>query len=273
MDVSSDQHRVYRTITYQAPELRIRDLFLLLLPGIVLAGISLVAGVLCAFYAYANYGPAAAARWSIPWFWLSFVLLILWSAISLVRLFPRTRSISIYPGGIYLSGFWAAALFQPKKLVIPWGQISGISIEITSSSSKAHPKTCQRVTLFRKQGRPIRFKQATNSLDGFENLPELTSQIKAHLYPRLSPELQAMFTNGQLLTFGPISIHCDYLILSGLPGNISWSQVRQISILSGNLVVELGNPETKSIIKRYPITKVPNLELLFDLIERHTVYA
>ncbi|MGE5221589.1 MAG: DUF6585 family protein [Omnitrophica WOR_2 bacterium] len=244
----------------------------MLLPGIFFAGLSLFTGLLCAFYAYVNYGPAAASRWSIPWFWLSFVILILWSALSLVRLLPHTRTISVYPHGIYLSGFWGTAFYQREPLDIPWEQMTGISIEFTPRGSKEQAKTCQRAVLFRKQGRPIHLEQAKNSLNGFENLPELSSQIKAHLYARLAPAYQSQYKNGQMLAFGPISIHCDYLILSGQPGNIAWSRVRQINIRSGYLVVELDGPDSNTMIKRFPISRVPNLELLLDLIEHHTVY-
>jgi hypothetical protein len=111
------------------------------------------------------------------------------------------------------------------------------------------------MVLYPKNRKPIYVKEP------FENFPELVTRIKACLYPRLSLTLNAGFQTGECLHFGPITVQNGWIQLKNR--RFPWSEVSRVTVRLGDLMVELFSHS----IYRIPVSKIPNLEILCELIE------
>lgn len=200
------------------------------------------------YYDYMHFGPVAAFFWNWPLFLLSLVSIIITICLVLVRFRRSHHYIAVHQNGLRLQ------LTRPIKLL--WGQIDGLSTEITQKYGLMIPQHTQySVVLFPKFGSPI------NINEPFENLPELVTRMKACLYPRLSLSLKAGFQTGECLHFGPVKVQNGWIQIKSR--KFPWSQVKQVTVRMGDLMVELDNYPTY----RIPVSKIPNLEILFELIE------
>jgi hypothetical protein len=92
-------------------------------------------------------------------------------------------------------------------------------------------------------------------------LPELISRIKASLYPRLKPAIYDNFKTGHWVYFGPIAIQQKSLRLNRRAYPIS--ELTSINVRGGFLLIQLSEHGQH----RLSISKVPNLELLLQLIQ------
>ena len=206
-------------------------------------------------YGYTHFGPVAAVHWSRPWYLLSLFALLAFLLLAFIRLLQAHRFIALHRKGIYCS-------FTPNK-IFRWENIAGLAVRIHSPSFLGRSlKARYQAVLLPVTGHPLRLP---SSLD---NLPDLLTQIKAHLYQRLVPELQSSFDAGKWLYFGPISIHANALRLSGqrnarTPQTYAWSDVRNLSVRSGRLVVEFTDGSRRSL----PVAVIPNIEILLQIIQ------
>jgi hypothetical protein len=161
----------------------------------------------------------------------------------------------VHNGGLQLS--------LGRKQILRWEEIAGVSTEITRyhilgifSGPRMHG------IIFPNTGKPIHLSNA------IQNLPELLTILKAKLYPRLLPHLQANLQSGQWLYFGPLAIQHKgiKLLIQDMPEQaktIPWSHVSHVDVNSGFLVVELlDQPDLK-----LPVSQIPNIELLLQLIQ------
>jgi hypothetical protein len=250
--------------SFSPPPLK-RGRFLLLSgSGLALALLLLGYALHRLYFGYANYGPAAALSWSFPWFFAALLAAIAWLFLSARALIHSSRRISIHSLGLVVYFFHLSQVF-------PWEDISGISVDAASLPSKRYPHyiryqsiiTFSDGTFLRQQGSqngPLR------SAD-IQDLPALLSRLKAILYPRLLPRLSEQFQSGGWLDFGPLSIHTSGLRTGSPQQTIPWSQVSRLTVQSGRLVVELtGVPKPSRLA--IPVSRIPNLELLFQLIRQ-----
>jgi hypothetical protein len=234
---------------YSGRPLRLRDLLLVFFPGTIAVFAPLIYGLWIANNAYIQFGPAAAESWSRPWFLLATFALGPLTLLAFYRLYISRRSITVYENGLHLrlSPFYSQTL--------RWEQINGIAAgtiqeRFLGIALRNHP----RATLLHNLGKPYKLDNQV------ENLPALTEEIKAHLFPRLHVLLRSAFLEGKRLEFGPIAIHTQGLRLRSK--DIPWEQITHLGVHSGYLVVESSGKKRW----RMAVTKIPNLELLTQII-------
>ena len=100
-----------------------------------------------------------------------------------------------------------------------------------------------------------------------EDLEDLVENIKTRLYPLLEPQLVQQFKQGKWLHFGPFQINQKGLRFAR--HTPSWEQVEEIQVQSGTLRVKYDS--SRNI--RVDCEKIPNLELMLDLIDSNVAAA
>ena len=78
------------------------------------------------------------------------------------------------------------------------------------------------------------------------------------------PGMKADFQAGKWLYFGPLAVQAKALSLQ--QGEISWEQVENLQVKDGYLAVSWTEGQEPVRDKRIPIAKIPNLELLLQII-------
>jgi hypothetical protein len=227
----------------------------LMLPGGLAVLLPLFYGYGRARFGTERFGVVAAEQWSRPWYLLACIAFIVFLLVAIIRIRDSSKYIAVHIGGLRLN------LGNNRSL--SWEQIAGVSTETVRYEFlgiKWSPR--MRGVIFPSAGKPIRL---TNAI---QDLPELLSILKARLYPRLYPDLQANLHNGQWLHFGPLAIQRKGIkflnhIRFKQEQPIPWSQVTHVDVNSGFLVVELSDQPRLKL----PVSQIPNIELLIQLIQ------
>lgn len=226
------------------------DLFVGFLPAGLAVLAPLAYGLWRAAYAYTRFGPAAADAWARPWYLASTLALLPVLGLASYRLHLSRRFVAAHENGLRLrlSPFGGGA--------IPWEQVEGVAAGAVEERLLGRRlSTRPRLVLYLRGNRRIR-------LSGLRNLPALTRQIKSCLYPRLRPALFEQVQSGGWARFGPLAVHRRALWAQGR--QIAWERLAGLQARSGFLVVELEN----GLRLREAIERIPNLELLLEVIER-----
>jgi hypothetical protein len=235
---------------------RWREAWVWPLPGFILAFILVITGLDWYYYGYTQYGPIAAQSWSQDW--------LLWGIlIGLVTLFVTAWQ--VYYARVRVNLFrYGIEVHLPRQAsqALRWEDITGIaSATIHDGIWGRILRTRHRLTIYLSKGKPITLD------DRVDNLLELTTRLKANLYPRLLPGFRTRFQAGQPLTFGPVSVQSNSILIR--KKQIPWEHVYRITVLAGHLVVETRTQESdhsKSL--RMPVIQIPNLELLLQVLQR-----
>jgi hypothetical protein len=242
------------TAIYRDRGLTWRDFILTFLPAIVAVMTPIIYGTVREQYAENHFGPAAANTWSWSWYTLSAFALIplLWLAVLRVR--SAHRVIKVFTNAIYIQSTGG------KRYLLGWNNISGlvdVKIQYTFIGIPLRRKHC--AIIYHRKGKPIQLDYQIRDLD------ELCARIKAKIYPKLLPEYRSILKSGENLEFGQFTINRNTLAMQGK--EFSWNRISQISPQTGFLVVEI---ENQNQIK-YPMEKIPNIELLIQLIQEGVV--
>ncbi|NMC14762.1 MAG: hypothetical protein GYA34_17990 [Chloroflexi bacterium] len=225
------------------------DLFSLFIPGFLAFSIPAVYALFLAYYAYTNYGKAAAISWIVPWLIISTVAFIIFIVLILYRISVSKRYIAIHNNGIYIS--------LRKKYCLLWDQISGISSEII-----------QRKFLFLKSNLAFKAIIYTINRDKIKLNPNINhlsgfiSRFKKIYYPIINPIIEQNLLKGKNIYFGKVSIDRDFFIVDH--NKVQWSLINQVTIQNGRLIVELTDHNKIKI----PTSKIQNIELLLALIKQ-----
>jgi len=230
------------------------EALLLILPGGFAVLTPLFYGFGRARYAARYFGPVAADHWSRPWYILAGIAFVVFLLAATYRLWRSRQYVAVHTGGLRLN--------LAGQRALRWEQIAGIttdtvSYHFLSISTRPHLQG----VIYPNTGKPI---QLTKEI---QDLPELLTILKAKLYPRLLPNLQANLNSGQWLHFGRLAIQNRGIkLLNHMPKQdqpIPWSHVTHVDVDSGFLVVELcDRPQLK-----LPVSQIPNIELLIQLIQ------
>jgi Family of unknown function (DUF6585) len=230
-----------------------RGLWWSLLAGGLAVLAPLAYGFYRAQYAYAKYGPVAARFWSRPWYLLAGVALFLLVILLVLRARSSRRYVAVHQNGL--------RIHLSRRQQYTWGQISGIASGALETRLLGKTlRTSYWAEIFPMADKPIRLD---NSLEG---LPELLTRIKANLYPRLMPAMRQAFQEGKRLYFGPFSVSKEELRLEAKEPpwrTVPWEQVEAVSVEAGML--EIKTKDSDKI--RLPVARVPNLELLLQIIQ------
>jgi len=240
-----------RVIVFKGRPLRWQDLFFVFIPATAAVFSPLGYGFWRAYYGYSQFGPTAAEAWSRPWFLLAAFSTLLLLLLALIRINIAHKFIVLRENGLHIH------LSPLKDHTFTWSQISGISFEIKrvrflgfTLQSKKNAK------IYHNLGQPIQFG---NEIQG---LTYLVQEIKHRLYPRLWSALENDLHKGSWLFFGEIGLHREGLKIKKV--RYPWEKVKRVSVKSGNVVVELTDNHRLNLA----ISRIPNIELLFQLIER-----
>jgi hypothetical protein len=264
---------------YQTHRLRFSHLGGLLLCGIVIVIIPLAVGVFRFYNGYTQYGPAAGYAWGTPWLAFAILAFLAWLVVLIRKLQSPSYKIQVNKNGLQFKGYQAARKVLAPGNYLTWDMLTGISVETIGKKIKnddpGNGIVTLQVALLLSGGKKINLFETGDRPGSLKDLPELVSRIKANLYPRLTQKYNSAFSAGQVLTFGPIKvqkqgmqfqIHRREKFSTPLP----WDQVRYITINSGYLVVELTNlPDHVHCQRRFPVSQIPNLELLLQIIKEN----
>ncbi len=226
-----------------------KDLFTLFIPGFLAFAIPGAYAIFLAYYAYSNYGKAAAIYWIIPWLIIALIAFFVFFILILYRINVSNRYVAIHQNGIFVS-------FR-KKQSLCWDQISGISSEII-----------QRRFLFFKSRLSYKVVIHTTARENIrlhskiEHLPGFISRFKKLFYPIINPGIDHNLFIGKNVNFGKVSIDRDCFILG--QQRFPWSLINQVTVRSGRLVVELTDHSKIKV----PTSKIQNIELLLQLIKQ-----
>lgn len=234
---------------YRFRPLRWREMLLYLGLGLLAVGFPLAYGYTRYLDGFNHHGELAAITWSRQWFLLVVLAFISCSLLIVHRLRLANRYIAIHQKGVILA--------RQQIITLRWEEISGIATTAYQPSLFGMQRAIRyRATLFPNIGKPI-------SIHGsYVNLPECISRIKAKLYPRLTTALTPLFMSGKWIFFGPVAIQRNNLRFQKI--EIPWSKVRRVSVVKGDLVVELVDKSSK----RISAGKIPNIEILLQLIDQ-----
>jgi hypothetical protein len=225
------------------------DIFTLFFPGFLAFAIPGGYAIYLAYYAYSNYGKAAAIYWIIPWLAIAAIAFLVFFILIAYRINLSKRYIAIHQNGIFAS-------FR-KKQALSWDQISGISTEVS-----------QKRFLFFKSRLTYKAVIHTTSRDKIrlhpkiEHLPGFISRFKKIFYPVIKPVIEHNLFIGKNVNFGKVSIDRDCFILG--QQRIPWSLINQVTVRSGRLVVELTDHSKIKVIT----SKILNIELLLQFIKQ-----
>jgi hypothetical protein len=235
---------------------RWREAWVWPLPGFILACILIITGLDWYYYGYTQYGPIAAQSWSQDWLFWGILIGLLTIFVTAWQVFRTRVRVNLYRYGIEVH------LPRQASQALRWEDITGIaSATIQDSVWGRIFRTRHRLTIYLTQGKPIFLD------DRVYNLLELTTRLKANLYPRLLPGFRARFKADQQLNFGPLSIQSHSITIR--ERQIPWEYVYRITVLAGHLVVETRSQESdhpKST--RLPVIQIPNLELLLQVLQQ-----
>jgi hypothetical protein len=241
---------------YKSRPIQRRDLYLPLFLGLISIFIPLCYGLFRTIYGYAQHGVVIAFKWGFPWLITTVLVSFLVAGLFYWQLRIRRQTVFIYMSGLRIhSNFFT-------NLKLSWDELLGISVCQEKFGTDDQPSYNQ-VTLLRANGRPIKLYK------DLDHLNELLTRIKASIYPRLLTILKRDFSNGHIISFGPVSLDKSKLYIQKSPvkiGNMKfpWKEIDQITIRSGYLVVELKT--NKSI--QLNSCRIPNIELLLEIIRK-----
>lgn len=197
----------------------------------------------------AERGIVAAQAASQDWYWLALAALVVFALLVVVRLAARRSFVAVHENGVAIRQIWG------KVRILGWSAITGLASEQSEQYFLGwRTGTRYRATLTPTTGKSVRLP------GGLEQTPELISQLKACLYPRLLPGLEASLQAGKSLYFGPLAISRRGLV-SGSQ-RWSWEEVEYFDIQNGRL--EIKTAPKRSL--RYSTGEIPNLELLLQLV-------
>lgn len=237
------------TRSYGRP-LRWRDLFLVFVPATLAVFAPLGYGIYRASYAYTQFGPSAAEAWSRSWLSLAAFATLILLLLALYRLLSAHRYLAIHEHGLHIH----SSPFQDHKIF--WSQISGVSTAAIQNRFLTLPLgTVRKSRIFLKVGKAIDIDRR------FGDVAALTDQIETYLHPMLQSQIHKSFNLGKWIYFGDVAVHQEGLQIN--ERSIPWSLISHLYVEDGYLVVKSVQFEATSI----PISKIPNLVLLFNLLE------
>jgi hypothetical protein len=230
--------------------MRWQELLFTFIPATLLVVGPLSYGVWRGWYAYTQFGPAAASAWSRPWFLLATLALLPLSLLAFTRLASARRSVAVYENGLRLR------LSPFRRRFLPWDRVAGIAVAGYQERFLGLPLKLRPVAvLYPAHERPIHLDSRLEGLSAF------AKQVKAILYPRLLVQLRTDLKAGRWVYFNRMALHQEALAISGR--RIPWEQVAGLGVQAGFLVVEL---DTGARL-RQAVAHIPNLEILLQLVE------
>lgn len=240
-----------------------REDLLLFLAALAIPLALLGYGLWQVYLGYVQFGPAAITAWGRPWFLSAALAAIPLFLLTVRAVLLARREVLVTEQGLILYGL---ATHRLTKKPLAWKNLHGIAVEdVRYHFLTLTLRTRCRVYLFPTAGKPIPLD------DRFHDLAGLAATIKTRLYPLLRPELQKQLLANQWVYFGPLRFNRDTLDAgtSTLLGedlsskDLPWDEVTSLQAHAGLLFIERNGRSPL----RIPTAKIPNVELLLQLVE------
>ncbi|HNB52963.1 MAG TPA: hypothetical protein PK530_13525 [Anaerolineales bacterium] len=225
-----------------------REDFLLYLVALALPVGLLAYGLWEVYLGYVQFGPAAMVAWGQPWFIASAIFALPLFLLTVRAVILARREVLVAEQGLILHGV--------AKKPLAWKNLHGIAVEDVRYHLFTLPlRTRRRLYLYPTAGRPLTLD------DRFRDLPGLAETIKTRLYPLLLPDLRKQLQTDQWVYFGPIRFTRKEFDTG--TQTLPWDQINSLRAHAGFLLVE----RTDRAPLRLPTAKIPNVELLLQLVE------
>jgi hypothetical protein len=200
------------------------------------------------YLGYVQFGPAAMAAWGQPWFAAAALAALPLFVLTVRAVILARREVVVAEQGLLLHGV--------AKKPLAWKNLHGIAVdEVRYHLLTLTLRTRRRVRLYPTTGSPLTLD------DRFRDLAGLAETIKARLYPLLLPELRKQLQANQWVYFGPVRFTRTELHVG--THTFPWEQVTSLRVHAGVLSIE--RPARSPL--RLPVAKIPNVELLLQLVE------
>jgi hypothetical protein len=236
--------------TFRGRSIGFRTWIFVIIPGSLLTLFSFIYGMFLAGNIYQQHGPALAYIRARSWIIFGTILLIVLVAYFIYRILISLQRIEVFNKGIR----YRTRTFRNRSY--RWSDLSGITSSATQSSIFGKNfNTNPGGRIYPNSGKPI---ELTNR---FQDVPRLIKIVKSNIYPLIWPQLKSIFRRGGSTEFGRITVSKEQVQISNKV--IPWTSVNRVRVDSGFLVVELRRDSNR----RVPISNIPNLELLLQVIE------
>lgn len=242
--------------TYSPRKRQWYELLIWPLPGFIIAIVLIIAGLDWYYYGYTGFGPIAAKLWSWDWLLWGMVIGGFTLMVSAWQVYRSRIKVCLYRYGITIQ------LPLHKTRTLRWDEINGISSASIHEILLGHSLCIHhQLKILTNQGKSYTFD------DRISHLLELTTRLKANLYPRILPKLRIRFKDGHPLIFGPVTIDLHSVKIN--QKNILWDQVCQMTVINGHLIIMVQHPGVKKPKHHsIPVYQIPNLELLMQLLQQ-----
>lgn len=239
--------------TYKKLPIRFGKFILLVVTTILGILFPFLYGIYRFYYAYKHFGIVVAWNWSFVWFLISFsfgIFLIILMSFTI----DKNDPLILYTNGILF-------LNRKNKRFVAWNEVIALRTTLIWEQFLHHkyqPK--YKLTMYLYDNSKIKLDDST------ENLSALISQIKAKVYKNLLPKIEESYINGNLISFGRLSIQKDYIQINNRrkPNRIPWTEIESITINSGKLNINQKNHQVLQIM----ISQIDNFEILINIIQR-----
>jgi hypothetical protein len=219
-------------------------------PGLLLCTGLLGYGTWRWYYGYTRFGTIAAATWSRPYFLVGALVAALFALWLIQRRSQARRFVELHENGVRI-------FIHPRKdHRWQWKEIRGLTSGSVESVFFGLPLSKKNwLTIYPKTGKPITLD------DRIQDLSRLTSQLKPLYYSILMPAIRSRFYADRWISFGPLAVNRQALRVKNKL--YPWKLVEDISLQAGTLIIRING--VRAI--RFPIRKIPNLELMISIIQ------
>jgi hypothetical protein len=149
----------------------------------------------------------------------------------------------------------------PEVSVCRWDEVAAIqsNVSIDFSAHLAFPLAFHEYTLVKHTGDKLLLD------DGLKEIEPLIAAVKAAVFARIGPPLAQRYQQGELLTFGPVTVQRQNgLQLAGK--RYAWDAIQDIRVEDGLLKVTLRAGQKGQPSGQTRVNTIPNVEVLCQLI-------
>lgn len=224
------------------------------IPGLLLLGSLMGYGGWRWYYGFTRFGTVAAGAWSRSYFLVGALVAALLALWLILRKAQSRRVVEIFQNGLRVTNS------RRKNHFWQWKEIGGLtsgSIESRFFGLAVNKKNW--LTIYPKTGKPVRLD------DRVQDLSNLARQLKEAYYSHRMPVLRSAFYADRWISFGPLAVHRQALRVK--KKLYPWKLVQDISVQAGSLVITITGMRNF----RFPIRKIPNLELMISIIQEGVI--
>ena len=215
------------------------------------------------------YCLTALPIWGPFWF-LPFLGLISFFAVSIAWMFRVSGVYSIHPDGLAVRRGWRfLPYFGRRDEIFRWDEIVAVYRKLTSYYTASNRSRSYESDEDEHSYMDLVFRYEIATHDGrhfvldsrLGEIMDTGDIILREVEKRLLPGLLNQYDRGESVAFGPILVSKDGLTLG--PTFHDWTVVAGLSVKKGLLAVEI---QRNATLWRVPLAAIPNVDLFFALL-------